>query len=309
MNFGKLTEEQLKEVNFALPPDGQLTAKTLKGLRKIKQPAFYVGCAKWGIKEWKNLIYPPKTKPSDFLDEYVKQFNSIELNAVFYSIPKVENIRKWKAKADDSARQGFIFCPKFSRSISHMKRLKKTEASMDKYLSSIYELGPYLGPCFLQLADKYLPSNMESLKEFLESLPEDLKVFVEVRHESWFSDPGYRKELFEMLKSLNKGAIITDVSGRRDCLHMELTIPEVFIRFVGNGSKHHASDLARVDDWVLRLKSWLDQGLKKVYFFVHQHDERDTPILANYAIQQFNTHLGAKLSEIDFLGDSADITK
>lgn len=309
MDFGKLTDEQLVSVDFTLPPDGAQTAITLNGLVPIPNPQFYVGCAKWGRKEWVNMIYPPKVKEANFLDEYVKHFNSIELNAVFYSIPKADLIRKWKDKADGNAKKGFLFCPKFSRTISHIKRLKDADLATDQYLSSIYEFGEYLGPCFLQLGDNFSPTNFDILESYLEKLPKDLKVFLEVRHQNWFADPISRKQLFEMINRVGKGAILTDASGRRDCLHMELTIPEVFIRFVGNGLAHQASDFARVDDWVLRLKGWLDKGLEKVYFFLHQHDEKDTPILANYTIQQFNKHLGASIPEIDFLGDSGDITK
>jgi uncharacterized protein YecE (DUF72 family) len=302
MDFGKLTDEQLVNVDFTLPPDGAQTATTLNGLTPVPDPKFYVGCAKWGRKEWVNMIYPPKVKEANFLDEYVKHFNSIELNAVFYSIPKADLIRKWKDKADENSHNGFLFCPKFSRTISHMKRLKDADLATDQYLSSIYEFGEYLGPCFLQLGDNFTPTSFDILESYLEKLPKDLKVFVEVRHQSWFADPICRKQLFEMLNRVGKGAIITDASGRRDCLHMELSIPEVFIRFVGNGLAHQASDFARVDEWVLRLKYWLNNGLGKVFFFLHQHDEKDTPILANYTIQQFNKHLGATIPEIEFLG-------
>jgi uncharacterized protein YecE (DUF72 family) len=302
MDFGKLTDEQLVNVDFTLPPDGAQTATTLNGLTPVPDPKFYVGCAKWGRKEWVNMIYPPKVKEANFLDEYVKHFNSIELNAVFYSIPKADLIRKWKDKADENSHNGFLFCPKFSRTISHMKRLKDADLATDQYLSSIYEFGEYLGPCFLQLGDNFTPTSFDILESYLEKLPKDLKVFVEVRHQSWFADPICRKQVFEMLNRVGKGAIITDASGRRDCLHMELSIPEVFIRFVGNGLAHQASDFARVDEWVLRLKYWLNNGLGKVFFFLHQHDEKDTPILANYTIQQFNKHLGATIPEIEFLG-------
>jgi uncharacterized protein YecE (DUF72 family) len=302
MDFGKLTDEQLINLDFSLPPDGAQTAITLNGLTPVPDPKFYVGCAKWGRKEWVNMIYPPKVKEANFLDEYVKHFNSIELNAVFYSIPKADLIRKWKDKADENSQNGFLFCPKFSRTISHMKRLKDADLATDQYLSSIYEFGEYLGPCFLQLGDNFTPTSFDILESYLEKLPKDLKVFVEVRHQSWFADPICRKQLFEMLNRVGKGAIITDASGRRDCLHMELSIPEVFIRFVGNGLAHQASDFARVDEWVLRLKYWLNNGLGKVFFFLHQHDEKDTPILANYTIQQFNKHLGATIPEIEFLG-------
>jgi uncharacterized protein YecE (DUF72 family) len=303
MDFGKLTDEQLISVDFTLPPDGAQTAKTLGGLSKTSEPKFYVGCAKWGRKEWVNLIYPPKVKAADFLDEYVKHFNSIELNAVFYSIPKVDQIKKWKLKADENALKGFLFCPKISRTISHLKRLKNADDATDRYLSSIYEFGEYLGPCFLQLADNFAPASFDILEHYLDALPKDLKLFVEVRNQSWFEDKSFRSQLFEMLNKVNKGAIITDASGRRDCLHMEVTVPEVFIRFVGNGIAHQASDFARVDQWVLRLKSWLDKGLSNVYFFLHQHNEKDTPVLANYTIQQFNKHLGASIPEVDFIKD------
>lgn len=301
MNFGLLDAEQLSDVDFSLGTDGFQTKKTLKKGSPVKNPKFFVGCAKWGRKEWVNLIYPQKTKAANFLDEYVKQFNSIELNAVFYNIPKPELIRKWKLKADENANNGFLFFPKFSRAISHMKRLKVAGDATDRYLVSIHEFGKYLGPCFIQLSDKFSPASFDILEGYLKALPADLKVFVEVRHAEWFADPISRKKLFEMLSKYKKGAVITDASGRRDCVHMELTIPEAFIRFVGNGSAHQASDFARVDEWVTRLKSWQAKGLKNIYFFLHQHDEKDTPILANYTIQQFNKHLGASLKEVAFI--------
>jgi uncharacterized protein YecE (DUF72 family) len=308
MDFGKVAANELGAVDFTLPADGKQTAVTLAGAKPIKDPAFYIGCAKWGRKEWLNMIYPQKTKEVNFLDEYVKHFNSIELNAVFYSIPNAELIRKWRIKAEENASNGFLFCPKFSRTISHIKRLKDAEVPTDLYLSSIHEFGQFLGPCFLQLGDNFGPKNFDVLENYIKHLPVDLEVFVELRHEDWFSDHAARAQLFEMLARYKKGAIITDASGRRDCVHMELTIPEIFIRFVGNGQEHKDSDFARIDDWVVRIKIWLDKGLEKVYFFLHQHDEKDTPILANYTIEQFNKHLGAKVAPIKFINDPNDFT-
>ena len=310
MDFGKVAATEIAAVDFTLPPDGKQTAITLEEGKPVKKdPSFYIGCAKWGRKEWVNMIYPPKTKEADFLDQYVKHFNAIELNAVFYSIPNADLIRKWKQKAQENSNNGFVFCPKFSRTISHIKRLKDAEVPTDLYLSSIHEFGEFLGPCFLQLGDNFGPKNFDILENYLKLLPVDLELFVELRHEEWFSDPAVRAQLFEMLHRLKKGAAITDATGRRDCLHMELTIPEIFIRFVGNGQDFKASDFARIDDWVLRIKSWLDKGLEKVYFFLHQHDEKDTPILADYTIRKFNQHLGAGVATIEFIGKPEEMTK
>ena len=300
MEFGRVAEHEIEQIDFSLPADGEQTKLTLNKAKAINQPNFYVGCAKWGRKEWKDLIYPKKTKESDFLGEYVKHFNSIELNAVFYSIPKEEQILKWAAMVAENTNENFIFCPKFSRTITHIKRLKDTDFLTDEYIKAISAFGKYLGPCFLQVSDNFGPNNLNVLEEYLKKLPTDLKVFIEVRHKDWFTGDA-KKQLFSMLAKLNKGAAITDASGRRDCVHMELPTPEAFIRFVGNGGKYLDSDKARVDEWVIKIKSWLANGLQSVYFFLHQHDEADTPLIADYTIEQFNQHLGSDLSRINFI--------
>ncbi len=300
MEFGRVAEEEVLSVDFTLPPDGEQTAITLRNHAALAHPNFFVGCAKWGRKEWKDLIYPKKTKEADFLGEYVKHFNSIELNAVFYSIPKEEQILKWAEMVSANTNEEFIFCPKFSRTITHIKRLKDTDFLTDEYIKAISAFGKYLGPCFLQVSDNFGPNNIDVLENYLKKLPKDLKVFVEVRHKDWFVGEA-KTQLFSMLAKHQKGAAITDASGRRDCLHMELPTPEAFIRFVGNGGKFLDSDKARVDEWVVRIKQWLANGLEKVYFFLHQHDEADTPLIADYTIKQFNKHLGSDLSRINFI--------
>ncbi len=293
MDFGRIEPQLLYEVDFTLPPETELTKSVLqKG--KNNDFKLYVGCAKWGRKEWVGLIYPDKTKDAKFLDEYVKHFNSIELNAVFYNMPKKEQIQTWRDKAE-SYRKDFKFFPKFTRGISHLKRLKNAEEITTQYIENISEFGDTLGPCFLQMSDNFGPKNFDILKSYLEDLPKDFDVFVEVRHPDWFSDLAARTELFNMLHTLGKGAIITDASGRRDCVHMELPTPNAFIRFVGNGL--HATDYSRIDEWADRLLSWKEQGLKSLNFFLHQHDEKDTPILAAYTIKKFNEVLGTNLEE------------
>ncbi len=298
MDFGLVKPELLSTVDFTLPPDTALTKEVLKKANPVKRPQVYIGCAKWGRKEWVGLIYPDKTKEADFLDEYVKHFNSIELNAVFYNMPKKEQVSIWRDKALEQ-RKDFKFFPKITRGISHMKRLKGAEELTSKYLENISEFGDTLGPAFLQLSDNFGPKNFDTLKHYLESLPADFKLFVEVRHPDWFSDAKARKDLFEMLRDLNRGSVITDASGRRDCVHMELSTPEAFIRFIGNGLHH--TDYTRIDAWAERLADWKNSGLQSLYFFLHQHDEKDTPILADYTVKKLNEKLGINLEAPKFI--------
>lgn len=298
MEFGRVTPEELPFVNFTLPPDPVLTIATLAEAKNGQPVQVYVGCAKWGRKEWVGKIYPPKTKDANFLDEYVKHFDSIELNATFYQTYGPATIAKWKEKADSNPN--FKFCPKFSQSISHIRRLKNADDITTQYYEGIMAFGDKLGPLFLQLGDNYTPKSFPELKAYLQSLPKDVPVFVEVRHKDWFAVPENMQLLFGNLKELNIGAVITDASGRRDCVHMQLPTSHAFIRFVGNSLDK--TDYQRVDDWVARIKDWAAQGLQSVWFFMHQHDERYSPELADYVSDELNKALGLHLRRPTFIG-------
>jgi len=297
MEFGRVTPGELMEVDFTLPPDTDLTSTTLQSAKNTAPLQVHVGCAKWGRKEWLGKIYPPKTKDTNFLDEYVKHFDCIELNATFYNVYPPETIRKWKEKADSNP--DFKFCPKFSQSISHIRRLKNADDITTTYYEGILAFGEKLGPLFLQLSDNYTPKSFPELQAYLESLPKDIPVFVELRHKEWFSIPEHSQKVFDLLHRLNIGAVITDASGRRDVVHMNLPTPHAFIRFVGNSL--HATDYARVDEWVQRIVQWREKGLQSIWFFMHQHDERYSPELADYVVEKLNAALGTNLQRPTFI--------
>jgi uncharacterized protein YecE (DUF72 family) len=297
MEFGRVTPEELAIADFTLPPDTALTIKTLRESKNDKPLQVHVGCAKWGRKEWIGQIYPPKTKDANFLDEYVKHFDCIELNATFYNIYNAETITKWRDKAEKNPE--FKFCPKFSQMISHIRRLKNAEELTTQYYKGIMTFGDKLGPLFLQLGDNFTPKSFPDVKTYLEHLPKDVPVFLEIRHKEWFSVKENSDQLFNLLHELNMGAVITDATGRRDVVHMNLPTPHAFIRFVGNGL--HPTDYARVDEWVERIAQWKEMGLQSVWFFMHQHDEQYSPKLADYVVDQFNQKLDLSLKRPLFL--------
>ena len=297
MEFGRVTPQELAGIDFSLPPDPELTVRTLKTAQNSQPLQVHVGCAKWGRKEWLGKIYPLKTKEANFLDEYVHHFDCIELNATFYQVYGPETIGKWRDKA--ATNPNFKFCPKFSQTISHIRRLKNAEELTTQYYNGIMAFGDQLGPLFLQVGDNFTPKSFPELKAYLEHLPTDVPVFVEVRHKDWFAVPENRENLFNMLHQLNIGAVITDASGRRDCVHMELPTPHAFIRFVGNSLDK--TDYKRVDDWVERIKAWQQQGLQSLWFFMHQHDERYSPELCDYVVEKLNTALNLNLLRPKFI--------
>lgn len=298
MEFGRLPENELDNVNFQLPEEPAFNKKILTG-KPEKNCKVYVGCAKWGRPEWVGKIYPPKTKEKDFLDHYVNHYNSIELNATHYKVYGAEGIRKWAEKAGD---RDFVFCPKIFQGVTHRGSLKGKDFILNEFFRGIVAFEKHLGPIFVQVSDSFSPKRKSELFDFLRSLPTDLQFFLEVRHHDWFKD-AMKEELFEELRKMKIGAVITDTAGRRDCAHMYVTIPKVFIRYVGNSL--HKTDYTRIDDWVKRIKYYLDNGMKEIYFFMHMHDEATSPELTIYLVDALNKVCGLDLIKPKFVEAAA----
>lgn len=294
MEFGRLAYDDLNTVDFRLPPDHSDTTRVLLK-EKNTHTDIYVGCAKWGRKDWVGTIYPEKTKEADFLEHYARHFNCIELNATFYKIPTRKQTSAWRSKVGP----GFLFCPKFSQSITHIRRMKNAAEVTDRFIDGISGFENNLGPVFLMPHPQMGPKTLDTMQQFLEALPRDIEVFIELRHPDWFSDAASFDAIFSLMEQHNAGAVITDASGRRDCVHMRLTSPAAFIRFVGNGL--HPTDYTRVDDWVQRICSWKTNGIRKVFFFMHQHEEVHSPELCKYVIQQVNAVCHTNIAEPRFV--------
>ena len=295
MEFGRVLENELSTIDFALPPDPAFNKETLKG-KPANDSKIYIGCAKWGRKEWLGKIYPLKTKEKDFLENYVQHYNSIELNASHYKVYDASTIKKWSDKAGD---KDFMFCPKMYKGVTHFGDLKGKEAMTTEFLNGLLGFENHLGPIFIQVAESFAIKRKDELYDYLKSLPTDMQFFLEVRHPEWFASKEIKEELFGKLQELNIGIVITDTSGRRDCAHMYLTLPKTFIRFVGNSL--HKTDYIRVDDWITHIKYWLDNGLEELYFFMHMHDETFSPELTVYLVDKLNKECGLQLEKPMFV--------
>ncbi len=301
MEFGRVVEQDLNNINFCLPIEPAFNKTVLSGMIEADAKV-YVGCAKWGREEWVGKIYPPKTKDKDFLQHYVQHYNSIELNATHYKVYDELAIKKWAEKAEGKQ---FLFCPKMYKGVTHFGSLKAKENITDEFLKGVMAFDKNLGPIFIQVSETFSPNRKQELFDYLKKLPTDLQFFVEVRHPDWFLKEDIQQELMTTLAVMNIGIVITDTAGRRDCAHMYLTVPKIFIRYVGNSL--HPSDYTRCDAWVKRMKYWLDNGLQEIYFFMHMHDEATSPELTVYLIDKMNTELGLNLIKPTFVTEQKSL--
>ena len=275
MKFGSV--DNPAAINFTLPPDHPDTSKVLTN-HKNNLENIFVGCAKWNRGDLKGF-YPRGTK--DELTYYSRQFNSIELNATFYNLYDEKQIKTWAEKTPD----GFKFFPKINQRISHFGRLKNVDTLVEDVAVSMRAFGDKMGMMFLQLHNNFAPKDMDRLQHFVEIWPKDIPLAVELRHTDWFNEEVVANTLYQLFEEHEVANVITDTAGRRDLLHMRLTTPTAFIRYVG---ANHETDYARLDEWILRLKEWKELGLQNLYFFVHQNIEKESPLLSAYFIKKMN---------------------
>ncbi len=282
MKFGQV--EDPSQIDFTLPKDHSKTQEILaqnkKGLQNIS-----IGCAKWNKTDLKGF-YPKGTK--DELTYYATQFNSIELNATFYGMPSAEQVQTWKEKTP----QDFKFFPKITNTVSHFRRLLNITDVVTQFATAVLNFDEKLGMVFLQLHDNFKPKDYERLEKFVIEWPQEVPLAIELRNSEWFSDEEIFNKICDLFEENNITNIIVDTAGRRDMLHMRLTTPVAFIRYVGANAE---SDYQRLEDWLERLTKWKNEGLKDVFFFVHQNIEKASPLLSAHFIKEMNEKWDTKI--------------
>ena len=226
----------------------------------------YAGTSGWAYPSWKPDFYPAKLAQAKFLHYYATQLNAVEVNFTFRQLLKETTAQKWI----EATPTGFRLSIKAHQVITHIKRLKKTEDFIPRFLSTIEPIAraEKLGPLLFQL-----PPNMKAdatlLGEFLSVLPRAVPSVFEFRHASWFAD-----EIFSLLKSGNRALCVAETEER--------TTPDVVTAdfcYYRYRKSNYAPDerLAMVD----RIREHLDQGRNVFAYFKHE----ETPEGAIYAVE------------------------
>jgi uncharacterized protein YecE (DUF72 family) len=281
MKFGTVENPEAQDLGL---PEANTTFDRESGLSFQA----WVGAAKWE-KKYLHNFFPKGTK--DELGYYASQFNSIEYNATFFKRYSGEQYEQWAQRVPED----FKFFPKLHRWVSHIKRLNGIEQSVREFVDNVSHLGNKLGGLWLLMPENFAPKYLDRIQTFAEfwkasGFP---PLSIELRHTDWFNDPAIAPELYRVLQENEIGNIIVDTAGRRDLMHMRLTTPTAFIRWVGC---NNAVDYKRLDDWVDRIADWKAQGLRELYFFIHENTEEKIPQLAEHFIIGLNKKTGINLT-------------
>ena len=108
-----------------------------------------IGCSGWNYAHWRNWVfYPPRLAQRQWLDFYAERFDTVEVNATFYRLPRESTVAAWVDQTPD----GFRFAVKGSRYLTHIRRLRDTDTGLTRFwdpLEPLREAGR-LGPLLTQ---------------------------------------------------------------------------------------------------------------------------------------------------------------
>jgi uncharacterized protein YecE (DUF72 family) len=216
-----------------------------------------IGCSGWNYADWRGPFYPERGCPaSRWLEFYSRHFPTVEINSTFYRLASRDAVARWLTQTPDD----FVFAPKISRYITHIKRLTNPQA-VERFYEHIEPLvkSPKFGPVLWQLPENFHRDD-DRLRNALDNLPRGRHAF-EFRHPSWFNEAVY-----SMLRERDVALVIGDAPTRPFQAH-ELTTDFTFIRFHhgrrGRGGNYSRTEL---EEWAARIKKWRREVEVFAYF-------------------------------------------
>jgi uncharacterized protein YecE (DUF72 family) len=219
----------------------------------------YLGTMGWSYKFWMGKLYPEGTKPKEYLREYAKRMNSVEVDATFYRIPSASTVEAWR----DAVPEGFKFAVKFPQTITHVHDIAYDDGKLEVFLRNIEVLGEKLGPLLLQFPP-FLKPAIGPLENLLGNLPKNKRITAEFRNKAWFTEDTYR-----LLRDRGVALTITNRTSRQDVETSDFSYMRLEgDRKVVNGEKGEAEldRHAETSEWAAKAKKHLESG-RDVYVY------------------------------------------
>lgn len=242
-----------------------------------------VGTSGWVYGGWRGRFYPEGLAQRRWLEYYAERFDTVELNATTYRLPKPEQARAWCEKVPP----GFLYTIKLSRLITHRRTLPPR---VDEFIENYMERAS----CFqaekvaqiLVQFPPYLERDDDHLRAFLGKLPSRYRYVVEFRHKSWLVP-----EIEEILRERNMALCIHDYPGF--CMGDIVTATDLaYIRLHGYTGLYVGSYPKRLlQRWAARIHE-LAQRARDVFVYFNN----DTDAAAPYDAGRLRELLGVELS-------------
>ncbi len=140
------------------------------------------GCAGWSIPKQYADRFPAR---GTHLERYAQRLPVVEINSSFRRLHRASTYALWAASVPDP----FRFAVKFSKEITHTRRLSNVTDALKEFVAGVQALGAKMGPLLIQLPPS-LSFETQVAEPFFATLRHHYTghVVCEPRHRSWFAE-------------------------------------------------------------------------------------------------------------------------
>lgn len=270
---------------------------------------YFLGCPSWNEPAWRGSLYPDDVRPAETLEHYARVFNAVEGNTTFYARPAPATLQQWAERMPE----GFRFCAKLPRDISHEGDLRDKVEATQAFLQLLEPLGGRVAPLWLQLPASFGPQRLGELADWLDTFSHRAMA-VEVRNNAFFARGEEEKALNRLLHErgvericLDSRALFVCESDDPAVRHAQSKKPRVpvrpaafsrapQVRFIG-GPDLDANQVW-LEPWLDKVAGWIEEGLTP-YVFLHTPDNH----LAAAQARRFHDGLMGRLPGLPALAE------
>ena len=216
-----------------------------------------IGTSGWHYASWRGPFFPEGVTLKQQLRYYAGQFDTTELNGVFYRTPTPEAVKAWR----EQTGRDFVFAWKASKFITHWKRLSdRSVNSLELLEDRISRLGGKAGPILFQLPPQF-EADADRLAGFFKLLSRKRRYSFEFRHPSW-----YQPRILRMLADENISLCLSD---HHDApAPWKRTADFVYIRGHGPDGRYKGHYSARaIAAWRQKIARWRARGHDAYIYF------------------------------------------
>jgi uncharacterized protein YecE (DUF72 family) len=263
----------------------------------LKNIKWFIGTMGFSFQDWIGVFYPRGLIPEKFLSYYSRFFNSVEIDSTFYGTPNRSTLLRWKSVTP----AGFKISVKMPRSITHDGGLRNVEYETNEFIDAVQNLEEKLGVVLIQMPPFFNVDFIETLDQFLKTLPNGNLYAIEVRDKSWFKvDRGEQSpKLVNILSNYNICWAATEYPLVPSDIYT--TADFLYVRWIGIHGTFSSFTEVSIDreenlkEWVKKLNS-KSSGINSIYGYFNNDYSGFSPLTAN----EFKEFAGLQSTDFQF---------
>ena len=236
----------------------------------MMRKGLHIGTSGWSYdKDWSGIFY---SSSGSMLKQYLKYFQTAEINSTFYALPK-SNFIKHLSTLDETV----FFSAKLPKKVTHDNRLTlpgEGGETLNEFFSLLKPIQDRIQVLLIQLPPWDI-STMGDLEIFLSILDPSFRYAIEFRDHSWLTN-----SVWNLIEDYGIANVIVDEP--KLPIDLRITTDFSYIRWHGHGENpwfNYRFSIEELEGWLPRLEQVTD-SVETTFGYFNNHFAGNAPLNA-----------------------------